>query len=237
MQGASDIVATGTDATSDHPLVLVDGSSYLFRAFHAMPNLSTAGGFPTGAIYGVVNMLRKLCNDFEGSPVAVVFDAGGKSFRNDIYPEYKANRPPMPDELRQQVQPIRDIIDAMGMPLLVVPDVEADDVIGTLAEQATAARRRTVISTSDKDMAQLVGEHVTLVNTMSETAMDRGRRIREVRRASGTHRRLPGAHGRQRRQHSRRPQGGAKDRRQVAREFRQPGRRHRAGRGGPRQGG
>ena len=173
MQGASDIVATGTDATSDHPLVLVDGSSYLFRAFHAMPNLSTAGGFPTGAIYGVVNMLRKLCNDFEGSPVAVVFDAGGKSFRNDIYPEYKANRPPMPDELRQQVQPIRDIIDAMGMPLLVVPDVEADDVIGTLAEQATAARRRTVISTSDKDMAQLVGEHVTLVNTMSETAMDR----------------------------------------------------------------
>ena len=173
MQGAPEIVATGADATSDLPLVLVDGSSYLFRAFHAMPNLSTSGGFPTGAIYGVVNMLRKLCSDFEGSPVAVVFDAGGKSFRNDIYPEYKANRPPMPDELRQQVQPIRDIIDAMGMPLLVVPDVEADDVIGTLAEQAAILKRRTVISTSDKDMAQLVGEHVTLVNTMSETAMDR----------------------------------------------------------------
>ena len=165
--------ATATDGTSAPPLVLVDGSSYLFRAFHAMPNLSTSGGFPTGAIYGVINMLRKLRSDFEGSPVAVVFDAGRKSFRNDIYPEYKANRPPMPDELRQQVPPIHDIIGAMGLPLLVVPGVEADDVIGTLAAQAAAAKRRTVISTSDKDMAQLVGEHVTLVNTMSETAMDR----------------------------------------------------------------
>ncbi|MCY3821970.1 MAG: DNA polymerase I [Gammaproteobacteria bacterium] len=170
---ADTAVATAAEGVSDPPLLLVDGSSYLFRAFHAMPNLSTSDGIPTGAIFGVVNMLRKLCADFEGSPVAVVFDAGGKSFRNDIYPEYKANRPPMPDELRQQVQPIHDIIDAMGMPLLVVPDVEADDVIGTLAEQAAALKRRIVISTSDKDMAQLVGEHVTLVNTMSETAMDR----------------------------------------------------------------
>ncbi len=165
--------AAATDRMSDAPLVLVDGSSYLFRAFHAMPNLSTSSGFPTGAIFGVVNMLRRLANDFEGSPVAVVFDASGKTFRNDIYPEYKANRPPMPDELRQQVGPIHDIIKAMGIPLLVVPDVEADDVIGTLAAQATASKRRTVISTSDKDMAQLVSEHVTLVNTMSETAMDR----------------------------------------------------------------
>ena len=175
MPGATDTVVadTAAEGVSNPPLLLVDGSSYLFRAFHAMPNLSTSSGFPTGAIFGVVNMLRKLRNDFEGSPVAVVFDAAGKSFRNDIYPEYKANRPPMPDELRQQVPPIHDIIDAMGMPLLVVPDVEADDVIGTLAEQAAAARRRTVISTSDKDMAQLVGEHVSLVNTMSETAMDR----------------------------------------------------------------
>ena len=164
---------TAAGVMSDAPLLLVDGSSYLFRAFHAMPNLSTSSGFPTGAIFGVVNMLRKLCNDFEGSPVAVVFDAAGKSFRNDIYSEYKANRPPMPDELRQQVRPIHDIIDAMGMPLLVVPDVEADDVIGTLAAQATTLRRRTVISTSDKDMAQLVGEYVTLVNTMSDSAMDR----------------------------------------------------------------
>ena len=165
--------AAATDRMSDTPLVLVDGSSYLFRAFHAMPNLSTSSGFPTGAIFGVINMLRRLANDFEGSPVAVVFDASGKTFRNDIYPEYKANRPPMPDELRQQVGPIHDIIGAMGIPLLVVPDVEADDVIGTLAAQATASKRRTVISTSDKDMAQLVSEHVTLVNTMSETAMDR----------------------------------------------------------------
>ena len=165
--------AAATDRMSDAPLVLVDGSSYLFRAFHAMPNLSTSSGFPTGAIFGVINMLRRLANDFEGSPVAVVFDASGKTFRNDIYPEYKANRPPMPDELRQQVGPIHDIIGAMGIPLLVVPDVEADDVIGTLAAQATASKRRTVISTSDKDMAQLVSEHVTLVNTMSETTMDR----------------------------------------------------------------
>ena len=165
--------AAATDRMSDAPLVLVDGSSYLFRAFHAMPNLSTSSGFPTGAIFGVINMLRRLANDFEGSPVAVVFDASGKTFRNDIYPEYKANRPPMPDELRQQVEPIHDIIGAMGIPLLVVPGVEADDVIGTLAAQATASKRRTVISTSDKDMAQLVSEHVTLVNTMSETAMDR----------------------------------------------------------------
>ena len=118
-------------------------------------------------------MLRKLGKDFEGSPVAVVFDASGKSFRNDIYPEYKANRPPMPDDLRRQIDPIHKVIAAMGMPLLIVPDVEADDVIGTLAAQATASRRHTVVSTSDKDMAQLVSDYVTLVNTMSETTLDR----------------------------------------------------------------
>ena len=157
----------------DKPLLLVDGSSYLFRAFHALPNLSTSDGFPTGAVYGMINMLRRLKKDFEGSPIAVVFDAGGKSFRNEIYPEYKANRPPMIDELRQQIQPIHDIIKAMGMPLLVVVGVEADDVIGTLATQATQTKRHTVVSTSDKDMAQLVSEHVTLVNTMTETTLDR----------------------------------------------------------------
>ena len=151
----------------------MDGSSYLFRAFHALPDFSTADGFPTGAIFGVINMLRKLGRDFEGSPVAVVFDAPGKSFRNDIYPEYKANRPRMADELRQQIAPIHDIIRALGMPLLIVSGVEADDVIGTLAAQATAARRHTVVSTSDKDMAQLVSDYVTLVNTMSETTLDR----------------------------------------------------------------
>ena len=158
---------------ADKPLLLVDGSSYLFRAFHALPDLRTLDGFPTGAIRGVIAMLRKLTNDFEGSPVAVVFDVGGKTFRNDLYPEYKANRPRMADDLRTQIQPIFDIIEAMGMPLIRVPDVEADDVIGTLATEATRIGRRTIISTGDKDMAQLVSEHVTLVNTMSDTDTDR----------------------------------------------------------------
>ena len=159
--------------SDEKPLLLVDGSSYLFRAFHALPNLTAADDFPTGALYGVVNMLRKLAKDYAGSPVAVVFDAGGKSFRNDIYPAYKAHRPRMPDELRCQVAPLHEAIKALGMPLVIVPGVEADDVIGTLAKQADAAKRRTVISTSDKDMAQLVSETVTLVNTMSETTLDR----------------------------------------------------------------
>ena len=154
------------------PLLLVDGSSYLFRAFHALPDLRTLDGFPTGAVRGVIAMLRKLMDDFAGSPVAVVFDAGGRTFRDDIYSEYKANRPPMSDDLRVQIEPIHDIIRAMGLPLLHVAGVEADDVIGTLASQATASSRKTVISTGDKDMAQLVSEHVTLVNTMSDTTLD-----------------------------------------------------------------
>ncbi len=158
---------------SDKPLVLVDGSSYLFRAYHALPDLRTTDNFPTGAVRGVIAMIRKLAKDYQDSPIAVVFDAKGKTFRNDIYPEYKAHRPPMPDDLREQIQPIHDIIRAMGLPLLIVDDVEADDVIGTLAAEATAARRDTVISTGDKDMAQLVTDHVTLVNTMTETTMDR----------------------------------------------------------------
>ena len=157
---------------ADKPLLLVDGSSYLFRAFYALPDLRTLDGFPTGAIRGVIGMLRKLANDYEDSPVAVVFDVGGKTFRNDLYPEYKANRPKMADDLRVQIQPIFDIIEAMGMPLLRVPDVEADDVIGTLAAEATRKGRRTIISTGDKDMAQLVSEHVTLVNTMSDSTLD-----------------------------------------------------------------
>ena len=159
-------------ADAAKPLLLVDGSSYLFRAFHALPNLTAADGFPTGALYGVVNMLRKLAKDHAGSPVAVVFDAPGRSFRHALYGEYKAHRPRMPDELRCQIEPIHEAIKALGMPLITVPGVEADDVIGTLAKQADAARRRTVISTSDKDMAQLVSETVTLVNTMTETTLD-----------------------------------------------------------------
>ena len=155
------------------PLILVDGSSYLFRAYHAMPELTTSAGDPTGAIRGVISMLRKLAKDYQSSPIAVVFDAKGKTFRNDLYADYKANRPPMPDDLREQIQPIHDIIRAMGLPLLIVADVEADDVIGTLAAQATAQKRDTVVSTGDKDMAQLVSPHVSLVNTMTETTMDR----------------------------------------------------------------
>ena len=160
-------------APGDGPLVLVDGSSYLFRAYHALPDLQTSAGIHTGAVRGVISMLRKLAKDYPDSPIAVVFDARGKTFRDDIYSEYKANRPPMPDDLAEQIEPIHQIIRAMGLPLLIVPGVEADDVIGTLAAQATAERRDTVVSTGDKDMAQLVTDHVTLVNTMTDTRMDR----------------------------------------------------------------
>ena len=161
-----------TDLQQKEPLVLVDGSSYLYRAFHALPPLTNSKGMPTGAVKGVMNMLRRLQADYIGSTVVVIFDAKGKTFRDDIYPEYKAQRPPMPDDLRCQVQPLHDIIRASGMPLLVIEGVEADDVIGTLAARATEAGRRTVISTGDKDLAQLVNEYVTLVNTMTNTVMD-----------------------------------------------------------------
>ena len=157
----------------DKPLVLVDGSSYLFRAFHALPNLSTTTGVKTGAIRGVIGMLRRLAKDFAGSPIAVVFDAKGRSFRNDLYAEYKANRTKMPDELREQIAPIHEIIRAMGLPLLIIDGVEADDVIGTLAREATDTKRDVVVSTSDKDLAQLVSDHVTLVDTMTDTRLDR----------------------------------------------------------------
>lgn len=153
------------------PLVLVDGSSYLYRAFHALPPLNNSKGQPTGAVKGVIAMVRRLAKDYPESPIAVVFDAKGKTFRDEIYPEYKAHRPPMPDDLRPQVQPIHDIIKAMGIPLLVIDGVEADDVIGTLARQATEQQRHVVVSTGDKDMAQLVSEHVTLVNTMTSSTL------------------------------------------------------------------
>ena len=159
--------------THDKPLVLVDGSSYLFRAFHALPALTTSDGYPTGAIRGVIGMLRKLAKDYAGSPIAVVFDAKGRSFRNELFADYKANRPSMPDDLRKQIAPIHDIIRAMGLPLLIIDGVEADDVIGTLAREATATKRDVVISTSDKDIAQLVSEHVTLIDTMTDTRLDR----------------------------------------------------------------
>ena len=157
---------------STSPLVLVDGSSYLFRAFHGLPPLTNSKGQDTGAIYGVVNMLRSLMATYKPSHIAVIFDAKGKTFRDDIYKEYKANRPPMPDELRSQIKPLHKIIKAMGFPIIVEDGVEADDVIGTLARQASAQGIECVISTGDKDMAQLVDKHVTLINTMTNSTMD-----------------------------------------------------------------
>lgn len=154
------------------PLVLVDGSSYLYRAFHALPALSTSAGVPTGAIHGVLNMLQKLLNDYAPDYVAVVFDAPGKTFRHELYDRYKANRPRMPDELRAQVEPLIGAIEALGVPVLRIEGVEADDVIGTLATKAADAGLETVISTSDKDMTQLVDRQTVLVNTMSDTKLD-----------------------------------------------------------------
>ena len=153
-------------------LVLVDGSSYLFRAFHALPPLTSSKGVPTGAVKGVIAMIRKLMADNPESPVAVVFDPRGGSFRNELYPEYKANRAKMPDDLRSQIEPIHTIIRLMGLPLLVVDGVEADDVIGTLATEARAKGVEVLISTGDKDMAQLVSPEVTLINTMNDSVMD-----------------------------------------------------------------
>lgn len=158
--------------TKSHELVLVDGSSYLFRAFHALPPLVNSRGQPTGAVKGVINMIRALIKGHPDSNIAVVFDAKGKTFRNDIYQEYKAHRPPMPDELRSQIQPIHDIIRAMGLPLLIIDGVEADDVIGTLSVQASNSGMTTLISTGDKDLAQLVNENVTLMNTMTNEVLD-----------------------------------------------------------------
>ena len=155
------------------PVILVDGSSYLYRAFHALPPLTNSKGKPTGAVKGVINMMRRLQKDYPESTHVVVFDAKGKTFRDEMYGEYKANRPPMPDDLRLQIEPIHNIIRAMGMPMLVIEGVEADDVIGTLALQATAAEQPVVISTGDKDIAQMVNEHIVMENTMTKTVMDR----------------------------------------------------------------
>ena len=155
------------------PLILVDGSSYLYRAFHALPPLTASNGQPTGAVRGVVSMLRKMQADFKDSDIVVVFDAKGKTFRDEMFAEYKSHRPPMPDELRAQIEPLHQCIQAMGLPMIVHPGVEADDVIGTLAVQAEAKGESVIISTGDKDMAQLVSERVTLMNTMSNTVYDR----------------------------------------------------------------
>lgn len=153
-------------------LLLVDGSSYLYRAFHAMPDLRNPQGEPTGAIYGIINMLRRLRSDYPAAYMACVFDAKGKTFRDDLYPEYKAQRAAMPDDLRLQIEPIHEAVKAMGWPILMVEGVEADDVIGTLAVEATARGLNTIVSTGDKDLAQLVNPHVTLINTMSNEKLD-----------------------------------------------------------------
>ncbi len=156
----------------ENPLILVDGSSYLFRAYHAPPHLTNSKGEATGAIYGVINMLKSLVRQFNPSHMVVVFDAKGPTFRNEMYSEYKAHRPPMPDDLRTQIEPIHEIIKAMGLPLVSITGVEADDVIGTFARIASEQQRHVLISTGDKDMAQLVNEHVTLINTMTDTVLD-----------------------------------------------------------------
>ena len=156
-----------------NPLVLVDGSSYLYRAFHAFPPLTNAAGEPTGAMYGVLNMLKSLISQVQPSHIAVVFDAKGKTFRDEMFEQYKSHRPPMPDDLRKQIQPLHDIIRALGIPLLVVEGVEADDVIGTLALQASRLGKKVLISTGDKDMAQLVDDNIMLINTMNNSLLDR----------------------------------------------------------------
>ena len=156
-----------------NPLVLVDGSSYLYRAFHAFPPLTNSAGEPTGAMYGVLNMLKSLISQVQPSHIAVVFDAKGKTFRDEMFEQYKSHRPPMPDDLRKQIQPLHDIIRALGIPLLVIEGVEADDVIGTLAVAASKTNQKVLISTGDKDMAQLVDDNIMLINTMNNTLLDR----------------------------------------------------------------
>ena len=156
-----------------NPLVLVDGSSYLYRAFHAFPPLTNSAGEPTGAMYGVLNMLKSLISQVQPSHIAVVFDAKGKTFRDEMFEQYKSHRPPMPDDLRKQIQPLHDIIRALGIPLLVIEGVEADDVIGTLAVAASKANQKVLISTGDKDMAQLVDDNIMLINTMNNSLLDR----------------------------------------------------------------
>ncbi len=159
--------------TKNKPLILVDGSSYLYRAFHALPPLTNSHGEPTGTVFGCINMIKRLLEDYQPEHMVVIFDAKGKTFRDELYSEYKAHRPPMPDELRAQIEPLHAWVKAMGLPLLSVEGVEADDVIGTLARQASALGMETIISTGDKDLAQLVDEHTTLINTMTNKIMDR----------------------------------------------------------------
>ncbi len=199
-------------------LVLVDGSSYLYRAFNALPPFSNSRGEPTGAVFGVLNMLSKFLKDYDPERIAVVFDAPGKTFRDELFAEYKAHRPPMPDDLRSQIEPLFEAVRGMGLPILREQGVEADDVIGTLACAAAKENLSVLISTGDKDMAQLVSPQITLINTMSGHGARSRWRQDQVRRVSRADHRLPGIGGRQLRQHSRHRQGGSQDRGQVARQ-------------------
>ncbi len=158
--------------SADTPLILIDGSSYLYRAYHALPPLMSSKNQPTGAIRGVISMVNKILLDHPDSSLAVIFDAKGKTFRHKMFKEYKANRPPMPEDLVKQIKPINQIIEALGVKLLSIEGVEADDVIGTLAHEASESGMNTVISTGDKDMTQLVNEHIKVVNTMSNELLD-----------------------------------------------------------------
>ena len=218
-------------------LLLVDGSSYLYRAFHALPPLSNSKGEPTGAVLGVLNMLNKLIKEELPDRIAVVFDAPGRTFRDDLFDQYKAHRAPMPDDLRSQVQPLLDAVAAMGLPLLRIAGVEADDVIGTLAKQGAAAGYDVLISTGDKDMAQLVGPGISLVNTMSNTRLDRAGVKAKFDVYPGADRRLSGAGGRQLGQHSGRHRRRTEDRGKVAQSIPDARCAHRPRRRDHRQGG
>ena len=203
--------------TASPDLVLVDGSSYVYRAFHALPTrLTNSRGEPTGAVLGVLNMLQKFLKDYQPRRIAVVFDAPGKTFRDELFTEYKAHRPTMPDDLRAQIEPLLSIIRAQGLPLLRVAGVEADDVIGTLACRAAQAGQSVLISTGDKDMAQLVNDSITLINTMSNSRAGSRRRQGEVRCLPRTDHRLPRAGRRQLGQHSRASTRWARRPREVA---------------------
>src|SRR4051812_16229064 len=170
--GFTSLVFVMSGIDPEKTLLLVDGSSYLYRAFHALPELRNAKGEPTGAIYGVLNMLRKLANDYKAQARACVFDAKGKTFRDEVYPDYKATRTAMPDDLSRQIPPLHEAVEALGWPLLCVEGVEADDVIATLADQASRKGWKTVISTGDKDLTQLVDERTLWINTMSNEKLD-----------------------------------------------------------------
>src|SRR3989338_4444384 len=159
--------------TMSKPFILIDGSSYLHRAFHALPPLTNSQGEPTGAVFGVLNMIRKLIKEYDPQYIAVVFDSKGKTFRHEIYSAYKAHRPPMSDDLKAQIEPLHEIIKAMGLPIVMKEGVEADDVMGTLAKEAVKQGMKALISTGDKDMAQLVNEKITLINTMTNIILDK----------------------------------------------------------------